>query len=135
MELLTAGLAALKGLSLLTDLIREPREASGRRGTGSPLTEAEFERLLGRLLAADRKASASGVRSGADANADESLTARRESERVLGPLLFRTLDADGNGLLEGQELRGLRRLVSHLDGAVPPGRRAEFLRAFSQRAR
>jgi hypothetical protein len=107
MNAITGGLLALKGLSLLTDLVRSARDS--QRTPNPSVTEAQFEQLLGRMMSA-----------GGDS------AATKESRRALSPILFRQLDHDGNGLLEGRELTALDRMLSQVHREERPQAWAEL---------
>lgn len=116
LEVLAAGALALKGISMLGNLLRgsDAAEAAESLQGDDSLTQAEFEELIAQLVeAAEKGTSGQG---GADA---ETLTALLESEQSLAPLLFQALDADGSGMIEGDELKPLQSLISEVQRELP----------------
>jgi hypothetical protein len=117
LEALALGTLALRGLGELTRLIRGfgDTEVSERLSSGEPLSQAEFEALLDRILEIARE---TGDESAA-AEAEGLIGALTEADESLSPMLFEVLDADGSGEIDGEELLSLQRLVSHLQRGLP----------------
>ncbi|MBN1476875.1 hypothetical protein JXA47_08980 [Candidatus Sumerlaeota bacterium] len=117
LEALALGTLALRGLGELTRLIRGMRdsEVSERLSSGDPLSQAEFEVLLDRILEIARGTGDEG----AAAEAEGLIGALTEDDETLSPMLFEMLDADGSGEIDGEELLSLQRLVSHLQRGLP----------------
>ena len=106
---------------MLARLLRgsEGQEVAQRLQSEEPLTEAQFTALFERLVAAAE--AAQEQRSSHPCQAEKMITALAEAGDALSPVIFRALDADGSGALEGNELLHLRRLASHIQSALPPG--------------
>jgi hypothetical protein len=121
LEAIAAGLVAMKGLSLIASLLRGPetQALASRLQSGESLSEAEFNALFQKLVEAAREREAEAKTTASPpSETEEMLATLVEKERALSPLLFRTLDADGNGELEGQELKHLERLVGQIQRAL-----------------
>lgn len=117
LEALAIGTLALRGLGELTRFIRGlgDSEISERVNSGEPLSQAEFEGLLDRILEIARGSGDEGT----VAEAEGLVAALTEADKSLSPMLFEMLDADGSGEIDGQELLSLQRLVSHLQRGLP----------------
>lgn len=118
LQAITAGILAIKGLGMLTSLIRRPetQEIAQRLESGEPVSEAEFNALIAELLEAAKAAGESDTHPTRAQELVESLIEERDE---LSPMLFETLDADGSGAIDGSELLHLQRLVSHLHRLIP----------------
>jgi hypothetical protein len=117
LEALAIGTLALRGLGELTRLIRGigDTEVAERLQSGEPLSQAEFEGLLDRILEIARGSGDEGTAT----EAEGLVAALTEADETLSPMLFEMLDADGSGEIDGQELLSLQRLVSHLQRGLP----------------
>lgn len=132
LQAVTAGLLALRGLSLLERLVQGlgQRAVADRLQSGEPLSQPEFEALIDRLLDAARiAAEPSGTTPAPLSEREELIASLVRGERSLTPLLFRTLDADGSGAIEGRELAHLQRLVSQIREALGASAAPQGLRA------
>jgi hypothetical protein len=99
------------------DLRKLAQENNGRQiGAG------EFRTMVEQLLekqalsgGAKAEAAAAGEKSAGSVDAGEYLLAKDQLSNSLAPALFQSLDQDGNGVLEGQELGKLDDVLTHLN--------------------
>jgi hypothetical protein len=117
LEAIAAGAFALRGLSILAQLVRgsqAPQAAEDLR-SAEQLTEDEFQALLDQVLGIARQ-----DQDGEPAVEPQGIQALIDGERALAPLLFRALDADDSGTLEGGELDRLRGVVDQIAEVLSP---------------
>lgn len=123
LEVMTAGMLALRGLGMIRDLLqgdRIQRVANELTGAQS-LTEAEFHDLMAEVLGVLGEGTGEdGDASSQFADGDAAADALRRGGEALSPLLFDALDRDGSGALEAGEIRGLQRLVARVADALDP---------------
>jgi len=127
LETFAAAALAFRGLGALTSLFGrlggsgESTAVQAALAKGEPVSRADFDALLSELMGLAENAGAER-----DARGEtKSLRALAEHQQTLSPMLFDALDRDGNGTLEGEELRGLQRFVGQVGDQLPDEQRRE----------